>query len=335
MYRRAKGLRQSSPKSRGRPSRVREKASGRRRTGFPRASSQTPARFQRHSTPSRQAPLPSQDRASDHGLAPGGDAVAVHLHGAAVPCPDGLPGAGHGARAGQGPLQAAQVRKPQESGGGFVHRVEADDVREASQTPGHGSHGTDVVPLEPLLEGFALDPKLRGRVVPPEEEGEHRGAAQAGVVGRPDHPGAGIPVLLVEEGGARGVEVPQFEACLLQGPGRGPVPPGPAAPAVLVGVHEEADPSFFRGGGHALQVVQVFLVVQAGPRVLHGLPRDQEAEEVQAPELEAVQVFPGLRTGEGPPDEGDVPPLVEALPDVGASVGPGGVLRAAPQVRSP
>ena len=71
---------------------------------------------------------------------------------------------------------------------------------------------------------------------------------------------------------------------------------------------------------HRAQGVEILLVVEAGPRVLDRLPRDQEAQEYEPPFAQAREVLIGLPERKGTPDERNVSMVEEPFPQVRGAV---------------
>ena len=133
--------------------------------------------------------------------------VEVHLDGKAGSCEHRLPGCGHRPDLAERPLQARQVPVSDEAGRWFVETVETHDVLEGSETFRHTLHRGDESLLEETLERrTVLRRDARGEGVARVEQREHRGAAQAVVVGRPDHPWERIALLLMDDRRAGGME---------------------------------------------------------------------------------------------------------------------------------
>ena len=231
-----------------------------------------------------------------------------------------------------------------EAGARLVEAVEADDVGIAREPLGYFRHRRDIVALEEILQrnpgsrdavgAVAHGSDARRKGVPREEHGPHGGAGEPVVVGEPGHPRVRGAQLLVEVGRA-GVEEPfRSEAGGLEGPHRGAVAARPSAPGVLVRIDEEGKAVLAGLGGEALEVIQVFLVVNARAVMLDGFPRHEEAVELEAPTLEPREVSVGLLEREGPADEGDAPSLIEAFFTARVAVRPGRHLAVPAEVRA-
>ena len=80
-----------------------------------------------------------------------------------------------------------------------------------------------------------------------------------------------------------------------------------------MGIDEQSDVVLPRFLDHLHEIIEIRFIVLARPRVLDRLPRDEEAHEGQAPFTQAREVLVGLLDREGPPDEGDMAMIEEAL----------------------
>jgi len=163
----------------------------------------------------------------------------------------------------------------------------------------------DVAVLQLLLHAG----QLRAEGVAAVEERPH---------GRDGHPLVVLaPVLRVEAHGAGLDEVLRGEAYQVEAPVRRAVATRPAAPHVVVGVDEHPQ-AVVPGAAHDLGVVvQVRLVVLARSGVLDGLPRGQQAQAVQAPAGDALEVVVDLVERGRPTDERHVGPALDGHAEVG------------------
>ena len=157
-------------------------------------------------------------------------------------------------------------------------------------------------------------------------------AASLIAVGGPDHARERVAVGCVDDRRARLVKVRHVEAHGLQGPARRAVAARKAAPDVLVRVDEQLQAVLAGLDRDRTHVVEVLLVVQAGPRVLDRLPGHQEAQEGEAPAAQPPEVLVCLCKRKGPAHEGDGAVVEEALGQVRGAVRPGRNLAAAAQV---
>src|SRR5450756_1054795 len=123
----------------------------------------------------------------------------------------------------------------------LIERVIAEDAGHPLQALYNLNHRIQIVPLQVLLDWFALDEKVWGEVVAPEEEREHRRGRQPARIGRPDDTRERVSMRLMNDGGARIRKPRHVEADRLQRPTRGPVAPRESAPDVLVWVHEHGE----------------------------------------------------------------------------------------------
>ncbi|MCX6087549.1 MAG: hypothetical protein NTW63_07420, partial [Caldiserica bacterium] len=124
------------------------------------------------------------------------------------------------------------------------------------------------MPLEVLLDRFALDEKVRGEVIAPEEEREHRRGRQPTRIGRPDNVRERVSMCLMHDGGARFRESGHVEADRLECPSRGSVTPCEPAPDILVWIDEHGETHVPCHLDDLLDVVQVLGIVELRARVL-------------------------------------------------------------------
>ena len=136
----------------------------------------------------------------------------------------------------------------------------------------------------------------------------------------------------VDHGRAGRGQLLEVESDRLERPARRAVASREAAPHVLVRIDEEIEAVAARTLGDGADVVEIRLVVAAGPGVLDRLPGDQQAKEPETPRAESAEVLVGFLQGKGAAHEGDVAVVEEALAPVGRAVRPGRNLAAAPQI---
>jgi len=172
----------------------------------------------------------------------------------------------------------------------LIESVIAHDAGLPFQAPHNLDNGIHVVPLQVLLNWFALDEKVRGEVVAPEEQRKHRRRREPTCIGRPDDMRERISVRLMDDGGACVRKPRHVEADRLQRPARGPVAPREPAPDVLVRIHEHGEAHVPCQLDDLLDIVEVLGIVEPGPSVLDRLPRHQEPQQRQSPRLKARQV---------------------------------------------
>jgi hypothetical protein len=85
---------------------------------------------------------------------------------------------------------------------------------------------------------------------------------------------------------------------------------------------------------HFLEIVEIGRVVFAGTRMLHRLPRREQAQAVHTPATDAGQMLIRLFKGKGPPDETDSAVIRKIGWIVGAAIRIGH-LAVSPQVETP
>ena len=84
-----------------------------------------------------------------------------------------------------------------------------------------------------------------------------------------------------------------------------------------MGINEQVDLVFKRLLQHRFQVIEIVVIINTRTLMLNRFPRHEEAQEVQPPMLEAAEMLIGFIQREWPPDEGDLPFLVQAVGQVG------------------
>ena len=275
------------------------KRSGAASSGRPsRSSAQIPARC--HGQPWRQMDRPFGFRTSPS-VPPDGDPVArgqvlERAPGRRAVLVEEAPGRGEVAGAA---TDVAVAR--------LVQRVVAEHVVQVRDPLGQRGHRADVAVLQLLLDAG----QLRAEGVAPVEQRPH---------GRHRHPLVVLaPVLRVEADRAGLHEVLGSQADQVEAPERRAVAAGPTAPHVVVGVDEHPQP-VPPGAAHDLGVVvQVRLVVLARAGVLDRLPRRQQAQAVQSPAGDALQVAVDLVERRRPSDERHVGPPVDGNAEVGGA----------------
>jgi hypothetical protein len=72
---------------------------------------------------------------------------------------------------------------------------------------------------------------------------------------------------------------------------------------------------------NGFNVIQIRIVVDAGTRMFDGFPRHKEAQKVQPPGLQSLEVFVGFIQRKRSADEAHIPMLKKAFAQVGCAIG--------------
>ena len=216
--------------------------------------------------------------------------------------------------------------------GGFIEGIVAQHMRKFTQALGHLLDGGDVMPLEKFLDGDALNGGLGGKSIAAKEQREERGGGVFAIVGGPYHLRQGVAAVLMVEGGPGGVEFGAVQTQQIKNPAGGAIAAGKAAPAVLMGVNEQADIMIGGFFDHRVEIIQVGFIIEAGAGMFDGLPGDQEAQEGEPPGAQAAEMLIGFSQGEGTPDKTDVNSILKARRVPGGASGNAGHLGTTAQI---